>query len=66
MQYDEQIFSLRRYSRSVGGPEVTLEMLEFLEKNKDDMPDDYREMFDNVMDGMRQLLEPLEQVLWPK
>jgi len=66
MQYDEQIFRLRQYSRSVGGPEVTLEMLEFLEKNKDDMPDDYREMFDNVMDGMRQLLEPLEQVLWPK
>lgn len=64
MEYGEQIFSLRRYSRSVGGPEATLEMLEFLEKNKDDMPADYREMFDNVMDGMRKLLEPLEEVLW--
>ena len=64
MEYGEQIFSLRRYSRSVGGPEDTLEMLEFLEKNKDDMPADYREMFDNVMDDMGKLLGELENVLW--
>ena len=64
MGYGEQLFSLRRYSRSVGGPEATLEMLEFLQENKGDMPADYREMFDNVMDGMGKLLGELENVLW--
>ena len=64
MDYGEQLFSLRRYSRSVGGPEATLEMLEFLQENKGDMPADYREMFDNVMDGMGKLLRELENVLW--
>ena len=64
MGYGEQLFSLRRYSRSVGGPEATLEMLEFLQENKGDMPADYREMFDNVMDGMGKLLRELENVLW--
>ena len=51
MDYGEQLFNLRKYVRSIGGPEPTLEMLEFLVDNKDDMPADYREMFDNVMDG---------------
>ena len=55
MEYGEQLFSLRRYSRSIGGPEPTLEMLEFLNANKDDMPADYREMFDNVMNGFGKL-----------
>ena len=64
MGYGEQLFSLRRYSRSVGGPEATLEMLEFLQENKGDMPADYREMFDNVIDGMGKLLRELENVLW--
>lgn len=55
MEYGEQLFSLRRYSRSIGGPEPTLAMLEFLNENKDDMPADYREMFDNVMNGFGKL-----------
>ena len=58
MEYGEQLFSLRKYVRSIGGPEPTLEMLEFLCDNKDDMPADYREMFDNVMDGFESLLGP--------
>ena len=62
MEYGEQLFSLRKYVRSIGGPESTLRMLEFLDENKDDMPSDYREMFDSVMDGMRELLSSTEQI----
>jgi len=51
MEYGEQLFSLRKYVRRIGGPEPTLAMLEFLNENKDSLPSDYREMFDNVMDG---------------
>ena len=56
MEYGEQLFSLRKYVRSIGGPEPTLPMLEFLQANKDDLPEDYREMFDNVMEGFGKLL----------
>jgi hypothetical protein len=62
MEYSEQLFNLRKYVRSIGGPESTLRMLEFLDENKDDMPSDYREMFDTVMDGMRELLSSTEQI----
>jgi len=51
MEYGEQLFSLRKYVRTIGGPEPTLEMLEYLNDNRNDLPVDYREMFDNVMDG---------------
>jgi len=51
MDYGEQLFSLRKYVRSIGGPEPTLAMLEFLSDNRDDLPADYRKMFDNVIDG---------------
>jgi len=51
MEYGELLLSLRKYVVRVGGPEPTLEMLEYLNDNKDSLPADYREIFDIVMDG---------------
>jgi len=55
MEYGEQIYSLRQYARRIGAPENLLEMLTYFEDNKDDLPEDYRQMYQNVMDGFRKM-----------
>jgi len=55
MEYGEQIFSLRKYARSIGAPENILDMLMYFEDNKDDLPEDYRQMYQNVMNGFRKM-----------
>ena len=56
MNYQEQLFALRHYVHDVGGPETTLDMLEFLQANRDKLPQKYREMFDSVMEGFGRIL----------
>jgi len=51
MQYSDFIPTLRNYSVKIGGPEDTLDMLEFMLDNMSDLPPFYRTLLDKTLDG---------------
>jgi len=61
MSHNEKLYELRKYSRSIGGPEPTLPMLEFLDSNKGDMPSAERALFDDVMASLGKILKDVER-----
>ena len=55
VQLGEQLFELRKYSRSIGGPEATLALIEFLQENKNDLPTNIRKTFDGAMGNINYM-----------